>query len=506
MRPEHGSSSGAAVPPRPVALPVPGPHRDRAPRVGARFDSDPRHLGDHVALPERDAARDWVDMTVVDRDGTEIGACAAVFADEATGRPEWVRVQHPDRTVIIPLLDAVEIEGRVRVVVSRADVLTAPSASGDRLTETEEVALYEHYGITASRAASDSLLPAAEATGDAPATGVAPPATDVPAPASGTGGATGTGPGVGTDEGRADQTPSAGRSRGPVVVAAAGAALGAVAIAAVRARGARPVLRPPTAPERARAASAAARARAAHVAASALPLFAAASDAARSGAAQVAASAGPLLAGASDATRSGAAQVAASAGPLLADASDAVRLGARSAGASALRAAVAAGGLATTAVSRAGAGLTAAGLGGLRLGGAVVSVPEAVVEGGHRVQKGWRKTKRTSALTLGLGTGYVLGARAGQERFQQLKETADTVTHRPEVQRVLARVGAARGAQGTDTEPAPAAGGTGGTPAPSTAATPVVPATDAGIPPGAVDLPPGSSPLGTDDDLGPALP
>jgi hypothetical protein len=43
-----------------------------------------------MTLPDRDAARDWLGRTVVDRDGAEIGVCAALLADEATGLPEWM--------------------------------------------------------------------------------------------------------------------------------------------------------------------------------------------------------------------------------------------------------------------------------------------------------------------------------------------------------------------------------------------------------------------------------
>ena len=45
-------------------------------------------------------------------------------------------------------------------------------------------------------------------------------------------------------------------------------------------------------------------------------------------------------------------------------------------------------------------------------------------------------------LTAGLsfGAGYVLGARAGRERFQQLKQAAVTVAERPEVQQARERL------------------------------------------------------------------
>jgi hypothetical protein len=45
-------------------------------------------------------------------------------------------------------------------------------------------------------------------------------------------------------------------------------------------------------------------------------------------------------------------------------------------------------------------------------------------------------------LTAGLsfGAGYVLGTRAGRERFQQIKQAAVTVAQRPEVQQARERL------------------------------------------------------------------
>ena len=59
-----------------------------------------------MTLPDRDAARDWIGRTVIDRDGAEIGVCAALLADEATGLPEWMYAERGEETVVVPLLDA----------------------------------------------------------------------------------------------------------------------------------------------------------------------------------------------------------------------------------------------------------------------------------------------------------------------------------------------------------------------------------------------------------------
>ncbi|MBM7807517.1 hypothetical protein JOD57_003354 [Geodermatophilus bullaregiensis] len=41
------------------------------------------------------------------------------------------------------------------------------------------------------------------------------------------------------------------------------------------------------------------------------------------------------------------------------------------------------------------------------------------------------------SLGLGLGVGYVLGARAGRDRYEQIKQAAAGLVERPEVQQAL---------------------------------------------------------------------
>jgi hypothetical protein len=117
-----------------------------------------------MALPDRDVALTWLGKTVVDRDGARIGRCSAVFTDDATGVPEWLGAQLGGVMAFVPLLDASEVGGQVQVVVSRDLVVNAPLiGSVERVSEDQEAALYRHYGIEHSRAASATLLPAGEA-------------------------------------------------------------------------------------------------------------------------------------------------------------------------------------------------------------------------------------------------------------------------------------------------------------------------------------------------------
>ena len=116
-----------------------------------------------MTLPDRDVAVAWVGRTVVDRDGTEIGACTAVYADDATELAEWVCSELAGVAVLLPAVGAAESDGQVRVLVSRADIAGAPAVDAERhVSAEEEQALYRHYGIPFSREASPSVLPTDE--------------------------------------------------------------------------------------------------------------------------------------------------------------------------------------------------------------------------------------------------------------------------------------------------------------------------------------------------------
>jgi hypothetical protein len=354
-----------------------------------------------MALPDRDVAKAWLGKTVVDRDGAEIGACTAVFADDASGLPEWIRVDFAGVNVCVPAVDAVESGGQVGVAVSRVDMAGAPSVGGaEHLSEDEEALLYRHYGIEYSRTRSESLLPAGEA--GPPSTGVGADAATVTAERAAASTASddvGSPPQPESDVAvtRFGEEALATRGRRVVVLSALGG-LGAVLAAWVRGRRLRK-RRAPTPAERlvrgARAASVASGGRAA-------------AGAGRR-AAQLAATAGQW-----------GAQRSATAG----------RIGAVSAGR--------AGRLAATAGSRATARAVDVGKSGLRsgqrLGETVESVPEVVAERSERLQQRWRRRVGRLTTALAFGTGYVLGSRAGRERFEQLKGAAAKLAQRPELQ------------------------------------------------------------------------
>lgn len=78
----------------------------------------------------------------------------------------------------------------------------------------------------------------------------------------------------------------------------------------------------------------------------------------------------------------------------------------------------------------------------------LVELPETVAgtvaEQVDDLQRGWRRLTLRVTLAVAAGVGYVLGARAGRERYDDITAAAREVTQRPEVQQVLGRFQGAR--------------------------------------------------------------
>ncbi|WP_100499563.1 hypothetical protein [Geodermatophilus chilensis] len=420
-----------------------------------------------MTLPDRDAAKDWIGRTVVDRDGAEIGVCAALLADEATGLPEWLYAERDEMTVVVPLLDATGSGGRVQVTVTRDQADGAPRfGPAHELSQDQEAELYRHYGIEYSTATSDSLLPAPDAepiesTASEP-TESAP--TEVGSPVSQP---TGSAPDASASDASVGQRVPSGdarRGRGVAAVVAVLAGLTAAVVAAVRLRRGSPLgsvrlLRrgappPRSAAQRALAGTAAVRARAAEIAAAAGPVVEASAHLAQRGASagarsvgRAAVAAAELGREASTAARTYTDEATARLAPWLATTGQAAWRAARAGTDSALRASDATTLAVAAAVPRVAAAVGRAGRTGLHavltVGAAAEAVPEAVAETGERLEKGWRRLVGRLSLGLGFGVGYVLGARAGRARYEQIKQAAADVMERPEVQQALEQVRAA---------------------------------------------------------------
>ena len=396
-----------------------------------------------MTLPAKHGAKDWVGRTVVDRKGADIGVCAALLTDTATGVPEWMFVERGDVTLVVPLLDATESGGRVHVTVTRAYADGAPRfGPTHELSRDQEAALYRHYGIEYSTATSESVLPADAHPAD-PENAVSSPAAAVRRLA---------GSGVA-------------RPGGGMAAAVAGVmALAVAALAASRLRrrtsmaskrrprrGAppsRPAVRPVL------AVPASVRARAVQVTTAAGPLVEASGRLTRQGASAGAASARRVALDAArrsrDASTAAGTYVdgaAARLAPLLATTGRATWRAVLAGTDAALRVTDAATEAVVAAVPRVTAGTARAGRRGLRavltVGAAAEAVPEVVAETGGRLEKAWRRVMGRLSLGLGLGVGYVLGARAGRARYEQITQAAAGLMERPEVQQALGRARAA---------------------------------------------------------------
>ncbi|WP_328498124.1 PRC and DUF2382 domain-containing protein [Streptomyces sp. NBC_00414] len=90
---------------------------------------------------------------VYDAEGNKIGDASHVFFDDATGQPEWVSIKtglFGTSESFVPIREAVMVEDHLEVPYAKGMVKDAPNVdvdNGGHLSESEEVRLYEHYGI-----------------------------------------------------------------------------------------------------------------------------------------------------------------------------------------------------------------------------------------------------------------------------------------------------------------------------------------------------------------------
>ena len=111
----------------------------------------------------KEAVASWRGSNAVDNDGDKIGTIEEIYMDAETGKPEWLAVKTGmlgSKVSFIPLAEASESGGEVRVPYDKQQVKDAPNAEADgELSQEEEAALYSHYGLDYSEARSDSGLP-----------------------------------------------------------------------------------------------------------------------------------------------------------------------------------------------------------------------------------------------------------------------------------------------------------------------------------------------------------
>jgi len=111
----------------------------------------------------KEAIASWRGSNAVDNDGDKIGTIEEIYMDAETGKPEWLAVTtglFGSKVSFIPLAEASESGGEVRVPYDKQQVKDAPNAEADgELSQEEEAALYSHYGLDYSETRSDSGLP-----------------------------------------------------------------------------------------------------------------------------------------------------------------------------------------------------------------------------------------------------------------------------------------------------------------------------------------------------------
>ena len=412
-----------------------------------------------MPAPDRETVTNWAGKTVVDRDGADLGSCLDTYLDEATGVPEWVNV---DRTglgpTFIPLVGADEEGGRIRVAFPASLVDAAPAYGAPRrLNDDEEVELYQHYGVPHSKERSSSVLPApgaeeaverAQSDTPLPKTPVVPRVeTPTPTPV-----ATAPEPKLTKTEPKPVAAPPVVETTPPPAVvetreltavpAAAqkpsgnswpmtvgAVAAGALAFYAARAQRRRVAERNKPSAKLQRGLLAASATLASQAAAGREALTAAADQAARSGrqAAQET----------SKRTSKAVAVTQKRTGTALDEAQKRSRKAAKQARAArkdALGAASAAGaGVADRASSVTSKTSKAASKTSAKASKAATKAPKNAAKKGRKARRTWhRNVTQFLGLAAG-GTGYVLGARAGEERYEQITEAAAKVSGRPEL-------------------------------------------------------------------------
>jgi hypothetical protein len=377
-----------------------------------------------MTLPGPEATHRWQGRTLVDHHGEPLGTIEIIYLDKVTNQPEWALLEAgagPART-FVPLVSASEEGDTIRVGFAKTLVEGAPSMPADReLSEDQEGELYHHYGVPYSRADSPSGLPAGEPepTEPALAAGEAKPAEE-PVSAST--------PDVAAGK---PQVPAAEPTTAAEEPLPAGggalpeAAIPASAVGSAPGRVDEPV----------------AEAAATNDRLVATRQFRVTDPRVGAGAAAAVA----LAVGIWRRETIGR-QVGTAVGRLGAIPATVSRRRRRRRRAKALNQAVTGATQQTTALARAMARLvagtallpvTATVKGGRRAGASVQATRKAISQGARRVRPGRRRRQRggTFGLAVGGAAGYVLGAKAGRERYQEITESATRFTQRPEVRR-----------------------------------------------------------------------
>jgi hypothetical protein len=377
-----------------------------------------------VTLPGPEATHRWQGRTLVDHHGEPLGNIEIIYLDKATEQPEWALLEAsgtgPART-FVPLVSAGEEGDTIRVPFAKTLVQGAPSVPADQeLSEDQEGELYRHYGVPYSRADSPSGLPAGDPPPTEPALAAGgPQSAEEPVSASTPEVA------VGKPEVPAEEPTTAADEPLP----AGGGALPEAAIPA-----------PAVAPAPGRVDEPVSEAAVTDDGLVATRQLRVTDPRVAAGAAAVALAVGIWR------RETIGRPVGTAVGRLGAIPATIGRRRRRRRRAKALNQAVTGATQQTAALARAMARLvagtallpvTAAVKGGRRAGASVQATRKAVRQGARRVRPGRRRRRRGGTLGMAAGgaAGYVLGAKAGRQRYQEITESARRLRQRPEVKR-----------------------------------------------------------------------
>jgi uncharacterized protein (TIGR02271 family) len=115
-----------------------------------------------MATLEKDRILQFRGQELRDRDGDKIGSIEEIYLDTDSGEPEWALVNtglFGTKRTFVPLTDADEADGTLRVPVDKATVKDAPKIDpAGPLSQPEEAELNRHYGREYSERHSDSGL------------------------------------------------------------------------------------------------------------------------------------------------------------------------------------------------------------------------------------------------------------------------------------------------------------------------------------------------------------
>src|SRR5919112_6831268 len=115
-----------------------------------------------MATIQKDRILQFRGQDLCDRDGDKIGSIEEIYLDTQTGEAEWALVHtglFGTKQTFVPLRDASEGDGMLRVPFEKSQVKDAPKMDPDgQLSQREEAELYRHYGMAYSESESDTGL------------------------------------------------------------------------------------------------------------------------------------------------------------------------------------------------------------------------------------------------------------------------------------------------------------------------------------------------------------